>query len=53
MAEIYRCSVTDCKYNKDKECNADYVEIDEILTASGFHPMCSTYEEKDNEMQRL
>lgn len=41
MAEVYRCGVTDCKYNEDNECTADYIEIDEILTGSGFQ----TYDE--------
>lgn len=47
MAEICRCGVTECKYNEDKECTAEYIYIEEELTASGFHPMCSNYEERE------
>lgn len=47
MGSIYRCGVDDCKYNQDGECNADDVEINYGITASGFHPMCDNYEEKE------
>lgn len=45
MAEVFRCTVTDCKYNEENECTADYIDIDEVLTESGFYPICTTYEE--------
>ena len=47
MAEIYRCSVADCKYNCNGDCEAESVEIEEVLTIAGFHPHCVTYEEKE------
>lgn len=47
MNITYRCGVEDCKYNQDGECNADDVEINYISIASGFHPICDTYEEKE------
>lgn len=47
MTEI-KCSVSSCRYhNDDDSCNKDqfYVSIDEVYTASGFHPICSDYSE--------
>lgn len=47
MTEI-KCNVTSCRYhNDDDSCNKDqfYVSIDEVYTASGFHPICSDYSE--------
>lgn len=40
MAEIYKCGVDDCKYNRERECKANEVEINDVLTTSGFHPIC-------------
>lgn len=48
MSDIRNCTVTDCKFNNDGECEAEHVYIEEVFTASGFHPMCTTYEEDDD-----
>lgn len=45
MAEIYECGVDGCKYNRERECKANEVEINDALTAGGFYPICETYKE--------
>lgn len=47
MGNVRRCGVTGCKYNIETDCMAESIDIEEISTASGWHPMCDTYEEKE------
>lgn len=49
MGSVRRCGVTCCKYNIETDCTADDIDIEEVFTSSGFHPMCDTYEEKEYE----
>lgn len=49
MAKI-ECKVTSCKYHRGypyNDCNKHQylVSIDEVMTSSGIHPICSDYEE--------
>lgn len=51
MAMI-ECKVTSCKYHRgypynDCSKNQYVVSIDEVMTASGFYPICSNYVEKE------
>lgn len=48
MSNISKCDVDDCKYNRKGECNANEVEISYKSTASGYHPMCDTYYERED-----
>lgn len=41
------CYVDGCRFNKDNKCDRAYVNIDYEMTASGFYPMCQSYEESD------
>lgn len=43
------CAVEHCKYNKDGECDSNYILIsDKNMTSAGFIPMCEDYEEKED-----
>ena len=51
MAMI-ECRVTSCKYHRGEpynDCSKHQyiVSIDEVMTASGIHPICSDYVEKE------
>lgn len=54
---LFRCDCDDCKHWKFGEgdfideggCTLDEVIIEQQLTASGFHPMCRNYEEKNDD----
>ncbi len=37
MPKITSCDMTDCSYNKNKECHTM------AITVGGSHPMCDTY----------
>lgn len=45
------CHVDGCRYNKDNKCDRAYVNIDYEMTASGFYPMCQSYEESDEPIE--
>ena len=42
------CDNEDCKYNEDRYCERDHVWIEQVYTASGFHPICTEYEEEED-----
>lgn len=55
MAMI-QCRVTSCKYHRglpyDDCSKRQYcVTIEEVMTASGFHPICSDYVEKEEDRE--
>ena len=44
------CGVEDCQFWKDNECTRKYINIDYEITASGFYPICQSYEERGEVM---
>ena len=47
-----RCYVDGCRFNKDNKCDRAYVDIsDHEMTASGFYPICQSYEESDEPIE--
>lgn len=49
---LIMCNVTSCKYNRGypyNDCSKPlyFVSINEVMTASGIHPICSDYVEKE------
>lgn len=45
-----KCTVSNCRYNKDKKCFASAIEInvdgDEALAPDQLHTQCHTFEKK-------
>lgn len=49
-----RCYCEECKYNDDGYCNCNIIYIsNNEMTSSGFHPVCTDYEEIDDELQNI
>lgn len=44
---IVACDSSDCSFYRDGECSREYINIEQDLTASGFHPICQDYQEKE------
>ena len=48
MAEIWKCTAYDCKYNRDGACD-EHILIEMEKTERGYQPVCMSYESEEEE----